>query len=53
MGVWIETLLAYHNQSIPARCLVVARLEDCAGAAGDRSRWLRDSLHGLQHPDAC
>jgi hypothetical protein len=45
-------LMAYHRQGIPARCLIVSRVEDCAGPAGDRARWLRESLRGLQHAPA-
>jgi hypothetical protein len=42
-------LMAYHHQGIPARCLVISRLEDCWGPREDRSLWLRQSLSGFQH----
>lgn len=42
-------LMAYRRQGIAARCLVISRLDECAGPLEDRSRWLRQSLHGFEH----
>jgi len=43
-------LAAYQNQGIPARCLVIARVEDCAGPEGDPAAWLHQALDDLRNP---
>ena len=45
-------LAAYQKQGVPARCLVIARVEDCAGPDGDPAVWLHEALDDLRNPVA-
>jgi hypothetical protein len=45
-------LLAYARQQVPARALLLCRVEDSWGPPDDRTQWINDTTEPLRVPRA-